>query len=215
MNKFQFKEVLKKEKLVVVIRGNSIMQALNTIKACYDGGVKIMEITFTVPDAEKLIYQISKEYKGTDMVIGAGTVMNIKTAKLAIENGADFIVSPNLNTEMQKYLESVNVAYTPGILTPTEAAIAMDGGANILKLFPGNIAKPDGLKALKGPYPNIEIMPTGGVSYNNLEEWFNAGAIAVGAGSNLTLKAKTNDFKGVTEDSISWVNKIKELKGSK
>lgn len=212
MNKEQFKEILKKESLVVVVRGNSIEQAFETVKACYKGGIKLMEITFTVPNAEKLIAKIAKEYKNTDMVIGAGSVMNVETAKLAIENGASFIVSPNVNLEIQKYLESINVAYTPGIFTPTEAAIAMDGGANVLKLFPGNIAKPSGLKALKGPYPNIEIMPTGGVSYDNLYDWFKAGAIAVGAGSNLTKKAKLNDFDGVCQDAKLWIERIKEIK---
>ncbi|MFA6867052.1 MAG: bifunctional 4-hydroxy-2-oxoglutarate aldolase/2-dehydro-3-deoxy-phosphogluconate aldolase [Clostridia bacterium] len=212
MNKQEFKKILEKESLVVVVRGNSLEQAFQTVEACYKGGIKLMEVTFTVPNAEKLLAKIADKYKGTDLVLGAGTVMNVQTAKLALANGASYIVSPNLNIKLQEYLESIDVAYTPGILTPTEAALAMEGGANVLKLFPGNIAQPSGLKALKGPYLNIEIMPTGGVSYENLSEWFSAGAIAVGAGSNLTAKAKTNDFDGVACDAKKWVARIKEIK---
>jgi 2-dehydro-3-deoxyphosphogluconate aldolase/(4S)-4-hydroxy-2-oxoglutarate aldolase len=214
MNNKEFLEKLKENGLVVVVRGNSREQAMETIRACYKGGIKLIEVTFTVPNADELIRQVSNEYKN-DLIVGAGTVLNVKTARLAIDAGAQFVVSPNLNLELIEFCKKENIAYSPGILTPTELSVALDNGSEVIKLFPGDIARPEGLKALKGPFPNANIMTTGGVSFDNMISWFKAGAIAVGAGSNLTMKAKTGDYIGVTEDAKMWVNRISEIKGDK
>jgi Entner-Doudoroff aldolase len=211
MNNAEFYEKLKEHGLVVVVRAPSVEEGLKIVRACKLGGIRLIEITFTVPRAEQLIVAAKEEF-GDELVIGAGTVLSVQTAKIALLSGADFIVSPNLNLKLLEFSKKNGIAYTPGVLTPTEVVTAIEGGAKVLKLFPGDIAKPAGLKALRGPFPDIKIMPTGGVSFDNLEDWFKAGAVAVGAGSNLTAKAKSGDFTGVAEDAARWVERIIQLR---
>ena len=215
MKKFEIYQAVKTEGVVVVIRGDSVEQAIKTVEACYAGGIKIMEVTFTVPNADQIIKTLVEKYKGTDMVVGAGTVLDPETARAAILAGAQFVVSPALNVETIKLCNRYGVAVMSGIFTPTEAITALEYGVDILKLFPGDVATPKGLKALKGPLPQANIMPTGGVSLENVEEWFKAGAYAVGAGSFITKGAKTGDYKAVEDISREFVNKVKLVKGNK
>ena len=215
MKKFEIYQAVKQEGVVVVIRGDSVDQAIKTVEACYAGGIKIMEVTFTVPNADQIIKTLVEKYKGTDMIVGAGTVLDPETARAAILAGAQFVVSPALNVETIKLCNRYGVAVMSGIFTPTEAITALEYGVDILKLFPGDVATPKGLKALKGPLPQANIMPTGGVSLENVEEWFKAGAYAVGAGSFITKGAKTGDYKAVEDISREFVNKVKLVKGNK
>ena len=215
MKKFEIYQAVKQEGVVVVIRGDSVDQAIKTVEACYAGGIKIMEITFTVPNADQIIKTLVEKYKGTDMIVGAGTVLDPETARAAILAGAQFVVSPALNVETIKLCNRYGVAVMSGIFTPTEAITALEYGVDILKLFPGDVATPKGLKALKGPLPQANIMPTGGVSLENVEEWFKAGAYAVGAGSFITKGAKSGDYKAVEDISREFVNKVKQVKGNK
>ncbi|MDE5617041.1 MAG: bifunctional 2-keto-4-hydroxyglutarate aldolase/2-keto-3-deoxy-6-phosphogluconate aldolase, partial [Clostridia bacterium] len=201
--------------VVVVIRGNSVEQAIKTVDACYKGGIKIIEVTFTVPGADKIISSLSEKYAGSDMVIGAGTVLDSATARIAMLAGAKFIVSPSLNVDTIKTCNRYGVPVMSGVMTPTEAQTAMEYGVDILKLFPGDIAKPAGLKALKGPFPNANIMPTGGVSTENVEEWFKAGAYAVGAGSFLTKDAASGDYAKVESVCRAFVEKVKGIIGGR
>ena len=215
MKKFEIYQAVKQEGVVVVIRGDSVEQAIKTVEACYAGGIKIMEVTFTVPNADQIIKTLVEKYKGTDMIVGAGTVLDPETARAAILAGAQFVVSPALNVETIKLCNRYGVAVMSGIFTPTEAITALEYGVDILKLFPGDVATPKGLKALKGPLPQANIMPTGGVSLENVEEWFKAGAYAVGAGSFITKGAKSGDYKAVEDISREFVNKVKQVKGNK
>ena len=215
MKKFEIYQAVKQEGVVVVIRGDSVDQAIKTVEACYAGGIKIMEVTFTVPNADQIIKTLVEKYKGTDMIVGAGTVLDPETARAAILAGAQFVVSPALNVETIKLCNRYGVAVMSGIFTPTEAITALEYGVDILKLFPGDVATPKGLKALKGPLPQANIMPTGGVSLENVEEWFKAGAYAVGAGSFITKGAKSGDYKAVEDISREFVNKVKFVKGNK
>ncbi len=212
MKKFEIYQAVKKEGVVVVIRGNSVDQAIKTVEACYAGGIKIMEVTFTVPRADEIIKTLVDKYKGTDMIVGAGTVLDPETARAAILAGAQFVVSPALNVETIKLCNRYGVAVMSGIFTPTEAITALEYGVDILKLFPGDVATPKGLKALKGPLPQANIMPTGGVSLENVEEWFKAGAYAVGAGSFITKGAATGDYKAVEDISREFVTKVQNCK---
>ncbi len=211
MNAKNFLTLIEREKLVVVVRGKSVDEAKKIVQACYEGGVKIIEITFTVPNADLLIAELKKQMKDTDAVIGAGTVLNKQTADKAISAGADFIVSPHLDLDLQTYVQQKGIAYTPGVLTPSEYVSAVSNNASLVKLFPGDVAKPEGLKALLGPFPNAKIMPTGGVSYENLDRWFSCGAVAVGAGGNLTKGAKEGNFKEIIAEAKRWLQKIKEI----
>jgi len=215
MKKFEIYQAVKDEGVVVVIRGDSVEQAIKTVEACYAGGIKIMEVTFTLPKADEIIKSLVEKYKGTDMIVGAGTVLDPETARAAILAGAQFVVSPALNVETIKLCNRYGVAVMSGIFTPTEAITALEYGVDILKLFPGDVATPKGLKALKGPLPQANIMPTGGVSLENVDEWFKAGAYAVGAGSFITKGAKAGDYKAVEETSREFVNKVRLAKGNK
>lgn len=213
MEKYRIYETIEKLGVVAVIRGDSLDTAVKTVDACYKGGIKIIEVTFTVPGADSLIKSLTEKYKGSDMVIGAGTVLDPETARIAILAGAKFVVSPSLNIETVKMCNRYGIPVMTGVMTPTEAQTAMEYGVDVLKLFPGDIAKPAGLKALKGPFPHANIMPTGGVSAENVEEWFKAGAFAVGAGSFLTKDAKTGDYDKVTAVCKAFVDKVQSVIG--
>ncbi|MDE6276140.1 MAG: bifunctional 2-keto-4-hydroxyglutarate aldolase/2-keto-3-deoxy-6-phosphogluconate aldolase [Clostridia bacterium] len=215
MQKFNVYNTIKEQGVVVVIRGNNLQEAIKTVEACYRGGIKVIEVTFTVPRADELIKTLVEKYAGTDMLVGAGTVLDPETARVAMLAGAKFIVSPSLNVETIKICNRYGVPVMSGVMTPTEAQTAMEYGVDILKLFPGDIAKPAGLKALKGPFPHANIMPTGGVSQDNVEEWFKAGAYAVGAGSFLTKDAKTGDFDKVEKTCKAFVEKVQSIIGGK
>ena len=213
MKKYEIYQAVKKEGVVVVIRGKSVEQAIKTVEACYAGGIKIIEVTFTVPRADEIIKQLVDKYKGTDMVVGAGSVLDPETARIAMLAGAQFIVSPALNVETIKMCNRYGVAVMSGVFTPTEAITALEYGVDIIKMFPGDVATPKGLKALKGPLPQANIMPTGGVSMENVGEWFKAGAYAVGAGSFITKGAQNDDYKEVERISREFVEKVHSIIG--
>ncbi|MCI7401760.1 MAG: bifunctional 2-keto-4-hydroxyglutarate aldolase/2-keto-3-deoxy-6-phosphogluconate aldolase [Christensenella sp.] len=213
MKKYEIYQAVKKEGVVVVIRGKSVEQAIKTVEACYAGGIKIIEVTFTVPRADEIIKQLVDKYKGTDMVVGAGSVLDPETARIAMLAGAQFIVSPALNVETIKMCNRYGVAVMSGVFTPTEAITALEYGVDIIKMFPGDVATPKGLKALKGPLPQANIMPTGGVSMENVGEWFKAGAYAVGAGSFITKGAQNDDYKEVERVSREFVEKVHSIIG--
>ena len=215
MQKYNVYKAIKEQGVVVVIRGNDLQEAIKTVEACYKGGIKIIEVTFTVPKADELIKTLVEKYAGSDMLVGAGTVLDPETARVAMLAGAKFIVSPSLNIDTIKICNRYGVPVMSGVMTPTEAQTAMEYGVDILKLFPGDIAKPNGLKALKGPFPHANIMPTGGVSQDNVEEWFKAGAYAVGAGSFLTKDAKTGDFGKVEKTCKAFVEKVQSIIGGR
>ncbi|MDE7208872.1 MAG: bifunctional 2-keto-4-hydroxyglutarate aldolase/2-keto-3-deoxy-6-phosphogluconate aldolase [Clostridia bacterium] len=215
MKKYNVYQTIKEQGVVVVIRGNDLQEAIKTVEACYKGGIKVIEVTFTVPRADELIKTLVEKYAGSDMLVGAGTVLDPETARIAMLAGAQFIVSPSLNVDTIKTCNRYGVPVMSGVMTPTEAQTAMEYGVDILKLFPGDIAKPAGLKALKGPFPNANIMPTGGVSQDNVKEWFKVGAYAVGAGSFLTKDAKTGDFDKVEKTCRAFVEKVQSIIGGK
>lgn len=212
MEKYEVYSAIKKEGIVVVIRGDGFDQAMKTVEACYKGGIKFIEVTFTVPGADKIISALCEKYKNTDMVVGAGTVLDPETARAAILAGANFVFSPSLNEETIKMCNRYDIAVVPGIFTPTEAVKALELGASFVKLFPGDVATPNGLKSIKGPLPQLKIMPTGGVSLSNVEDWFKAGAVAVGAGSFVTKGAKTGDYVAVENTARELVEKVRNIK---
>lgn len=212
MDKFEVFSGIKKEGVVVVIRGDGVEQALRTVDACYKGGIRYIEVTFTVPHADVIISTLCEKYKGTDMVVGAGTVLDPETARAAILAGAQFVFSPSLNEDTVKLCNRYSVAVVPGIFSPTEAVKALELGATFVKLFPGDIATPAGLKSIRGPLPQLQIMPTGGVSLSNVEDWFKAGAVAVGAGSFVTKGAKKGDYEEVEKTARELVEKVRNIK---
>lgn len=199
--------------VVAVVRANSATDAYKISTACIDGGIHAIEVTFTVDYAHDVIKDLKKQVKPGELLIGAGTVLDSETARIAILNGADFIVSPAFDLETAKLCNRYQVPYLPGCVTITEIVKAMESGVDIVKLFPGSLAGPSYVKAIKGPLPYANIMPTGGVSLNNVAEWIKAGCVAVGIGGELTAPAKTGDYAKVTENAKAFVKAVKEARG--
>jgi 2-dehydro-3-deoxyphosphogluconate aldolase/(4S)-4-hydroxy-2-oxoglutarate aldolase len=203
---------LKENYLFAVIRGKSAEEATEISKAVYAGGIKNIEVTFTTPQADESIKALAKEYQGTDMVVGAGTVMDAVTARLAIIAGAEFIVSPNFVPEISTICNTYAIPYLPGCGSVTEIAKAMETGVEVVKVFPGGILGPSFIKNVHGPIPHVEMMPSGGVSLENMHEWVSNGAWAVGIGSALTKDLEEKGYDSVTAISKQFVDKYQETK---
>jgi 2-dehydro-3-deoxyphosphogluconate aldolase/(4S)-4-hydroxy-2-oxoglutarate aldolase len=198
--------------LVAVIRAENPEQAASIAEACALGGVAALEITFTVPGASGVIEHLAKKISG-QILLGAGTVLDPETARIAILAGAQFVVSPALNPETARLCNRYQVPYMPGAGTIREVIEAMECGADIVKVFPGEILGPAFVKAVKGPLPQAQLMPTGGVSIENVADWITAGSVAVGVGGNLTAGARTGDYVSITQLARQFVENIKEARG--
>lgn len=197
--------------LVAVVRASSADEAIRISDACLEGGCPSIELTFTVPGADKVIEELAKRYDG-EMLLGAGTVLDSETARIAILSGANFVVSPAFNLEAAKLCNRYRVPYVPGCVTITEVLTAMEAGADIIKIFPADLFGPKIIKDIKGPLPQAKMMPTGGVDVSNVDQWIKAGAVAVGAGSSLTAGAKTGDYAKITATAKEFIAKIKEAR---
>ena len=199
--------------LVAVVRAENSDQAARIAEACARGGVAAIEITFTVPGAAVVIEDLAKKCKSDEILLGAGTVLDPETARAAILAGAQFVVSPSLNVETARLCNRYQVPYMPGAGTVREVVEAMEYGADIVKIFPGGTLGPAFVKAVKGPLPQACLMPTGGVSLENVAEWIKAGCVAVGVGGNLTRGAKKGDFQSITDLARQFIEKIKQARG--
>lgn len=196
---------LKASGIVAVVRGKSHEEARGYMEACLKGGIKSLELTYTIPDVCELI----KEYSShAEALIGVGSVLNGKMAYDAIEAGAKYVVSPGYSEEVNKVCKEMNVLYLPGCMTVSEIMKAMDAGNKMIKLFPGDVFGAKYVKAIKAPIPNIEIMPTGGVSVDNIEEWFVNGVSCVGVGSSL-IKGSLEDIENTAKAFMKKMEKIR------
>ena len=201
--------------VVAVVRAETCEQAERITDACIEGGVAAIELTFTVPHADKVIEGLAKKYTPDQIILGAGTVMDAATARIAMLAGAQYIVSPYFDLDTVKMCNRYRVAIMPGIMSVREAVIAMEAGADILKIFPGELFGPSIIRAIKGPIPYAKMMPTGGVDVNNVGEWIKAGAVAVGAGGSLTAGAKTGDYALITKTAKLYVENIQKAREQK
>ena len=170
-------------KIVAILRGANPNDVLKIAEALHKGGIKLLEITFNSPNALELLKKLSSQMKN-EMLMGMGTVLNAATAKQAIAAGAKFILSPALNPETIQATKEAGAVSIPGAFTATEILMAYENGADIVKVFPAS-AGADYIKDIRGPLPHIPLMPTGGVTINNVSSFFKAGAVAVGIGSDL------------------------------
>ena len=189
MKKEQVLARLKEDCLVAVVRAKNLEQGEKVIDAIIEGGINFIEICMTVDEGSPidLIANMVAKYKDNEkIVIGAGTVLDPETARMAIMAGANYVVSPGLNVETIKMCNRYRVPMLPGVMTPTEAITALEAGCDIIKVFPGNIVGPAAISSFKGPLPQGEFMPSGGVDVDNVDKWLKAGAYAVGTGSSLT-----------------------------
>jgi 2-dehydro-3-deoxyphosphogluconate aldolase / (4S)-4-hydroxy-2-oxoglutarate aldolase len=181
--------------IVPVVRAASPSVACLAAEAVYAGGIPIVEITMTVPDATEVIRQVVKEF-GNNVLVGAGTVTTADQASACLEAGAQFLVSPGFSPSVLGVAASRDVLAIPGVLTPTEAMMAQEAAASLLKVFPcANLGGPSYIKALKGPFPTARMIPTGGVTLANVNEYISAGAFAVGVGSELVNESALNQRK--------------------
>lgn len=204
---------LKNTGVVAVVRGTSKEEALKASHAIIKGGLTGIELTYTVPNACDIIQELTSTYQNQkEIVIGAGTVLDATTARLAIMAGAEYIVSPSFNQETAEICNLYQIPYLPGCMTITEMQRALTSGADIVKLFPGSVYGPTVISAFKAPMPQLNIMPTGGVSLENMKDWFKAGVVAVGVGGNLLAPASTGNFEQVTEIAQQYAAKLKEIR---
>jgi len=202
--------------IVAVIRATSKEEGIKIVDAVKKGGIKALEITMTVPGAVDIIKELSEIYKDDeDMLIGAGTVLDPETARACILAGAKYIVSPSLNVETVKLCNRYRIAVMPGVMTVKEAVEALELGVEIIKVFPGNVFGPSIISSFKGPLPQANFMPTGGVSLDNVKDWIKAGAVAVGTGGDLTKGAKTGDYELVTQTAAKFVAAVKSARQQK
>ncbi len=207
--------VIKKIKdvgVVAVVRATTADEAKKITEACMKGGVPAIELTFTVPGAHKVIEELASYYKNDDIILGAGTVLDPETARIAILSGAQYVVSPYFDEATIKLCNRYAVPCMPGCMTIHDVVKSLELGCDIIKLIPGDAFGPGMVKAIKGPIPQANIMPTGGVDVNNVADWIKAGVVAVGAGSSLTAGAKTGNFELITDTAKQFVENIKEAR---
>ena len=202
--------------LVPVLRADSEEQALALATAVAAGGVNVMEVTMTVPGAIRVMARLAKERP--DILIGAGTVLDPETARICILEGATFIVSPALNIKTIEMCHRYGVPVLPGALTPTEVVTAWQAGADVVKVFPASaMGGAKYLKALKAPMPQVELIPTGGVSQATAVEFLEAGAFALGVGADLVNPKLIADGhpETITENAAKYLNIVRGFRSSK
>jgi 2-dehydro-3-deoxyphosphogluconate aldolase / (4S)-4-hydroxy-2-oxoglutarate aldolase len=176
---------IKKVGIVPVVRASNVDEAKQAVEAVCAGGIPIVEITMTVPNATQVIRAVIEQH-GNKVLTGAGTVLTGEQAKACLDAGAEFLVSPGLSIAVLEVARSRGKLAIPGALSPTELMTALSAGAQIIKIFPcGNVGGPKYLKALRGPFPNAQLIPTGGVNATNAADYFAAGAFALGVGADL------------------------------
>lgn len=212
MRKEQVLSRMREECLIAVIRAKNLEQGEKIVEAVIAGGIHFIEITMTMDEGNpvEFISAMAAKYRKDDrIVIGAGTVLDPETARAVILAGANYVVSPGLNLDTIKLCNRYRVPMLPGVMTPTEAITALEAGCDVIKLFPGNILGPAAISSFKGPLPQGEFMPSGGVDVDNVDKWIKAGAYAVGTGSSLTKGAKTGDFAAVTAKAKEFAEAVK------
>jgi 2-dehydro-3-deoxyphosphogluconate aldolase/(4S)-4-hydroxy-2-oxoglutarate aldolase len=198
--------------LVVIVRANSADEAVRIVDACAEGGAQAIEVTFTVPGAAAVIEKLAQRSDARQIAIGAGTVLDPETARIALLAGAQFIVSPALNGETARLCNRYQLPYLPGAGTIGEIIEAMECGADIVKVFPGETLGPAFVRAALAPLPQASLMPTGGIAIDNASEWIAAGSVALGVGGSLTAGARKGDFKAVADLTRRFLSVIREAR---
>jgi 2-dehydro-3-deoxyphosphogluconate aldolase / (4S)-4-hydroxy-2-oxoglutarate aldolase len=217
MDKHAVLQRIKEVGVVPVVRASSAEEAMRVVEAIKAGGVPVLEITMTVPRALRLIEQLAERF-GEEVLVGAGTVLDPETARACILAGATFVVSPSLNVETIEMCRRYSVAAVPGALTPTEIVTAWQAGADVVKVFPcGALGGAKYLKSLKAPLPQIEMIPTGGVSLKTAAEFIEAGALALGVGADLVdLKSiREGRPENVTEAARAYVAAVRDARAAR
>lgn len=212
MKKFDVLQRLADCGVVAVVRAKSEEEAINIGTACTDGGVKGIEVTFTVPGAENVIKALKKAIPAEKLIVGAGSVLDSETARVAILAGAEFIVAPSFNEGVARLCNRYQVPYIPGTQTIKEIVTAMEAGCDVIKVFPGDMLGPNFIKDVKGPIPYANLMPSGGVNLENAGEWIKKGAICISSGTDLTGPAQKGDLKAGAERARLYVEAVQKAR---
>lgn len=201
--------------IIPVVRASSAHQALLAVEAIRAGGISIVEVTMTVPGAIEVIGQLAKT-AGSDVLVGAGTVLDAKTAQQCLDAGAEFLVSPGFDAQTVEFAREKGILVIPGALTPTEIIMAWNAGGDLIKIFPcGTVGGAKYIKALKGPLPQVPMIPTGGVNLDTAADFILAGAEALGVGGELisasALKSgKTNEITDAARRFVAIVREARQ-----
>jgi len=207
---------LKESGVVGIIRTERSDDLIEVARALVDGGVRFVEVTMTVPGALEIVKQARQELDSHGIFIGVGTVLDAATARLAILAGASYVISPVTNQEVIETCVRQGVAVMPGAMTPTEILTAWEMGATVVKVFPAGVGGAGFFKDMKGPLPQIDMMPTGGVNTETAGDFIRAGACAVGAGSSLVGPEliRSRDFATMTANARQFVEVVQQAKQS-
>ena len=197
--------------MVAIVRADSVDAALALAEACIAGGMTALEVAFTTPGTIDVIRTL-RERHGDAVLLGAGTVLDPETARIAISAGAQMIISPAVNVDTIALCQRYQVLSMPGAMTPTEIVTAMQAGADVVKVFPAEMFGPAYIKALRAPLPQAPLMPTGGVTVDNLADWFAHGAVAVGIGGSLTGPGAAGDYAAVTARAQEFCARMAEVR---
>lgn len=215
MNKSQVLERIKELGVLAVIRGPAADLTVKMVEALVAGGITGIEITYSTPGAEDVVRTLVKQF-GEQILVGMGTLTIPDQAQSATNAGANFLVSPVCEPDLVRSMLASGLLTMAGALTPTEVLQAHKLGADIVKVFPGSLGGPGYVKALKGPFPNIPMMPTGGVSSSNVAEWFATGVVAVGAGSELCPPqlAREGKFAEITKRASDFAQVVRTARST-
>lgn len=214
MEKREILDRMISEGFIPLIRAASASEAIELAEPIKEGGASFLEITMTVPSAIEVLRELSEKYKD-DLIMGAGTVLDPETARAAILAGAQFIVSPSLNFDLISLARRYSVIVIPGAMTPTEILAAWDAGADLVKVFPaGPLGGPEYIKAIRGPFPQILLMPSGGVNIDNVGDFIRAGSAVVAAGGDVVDKkaAQKKEFHVITSTIRAFARAIQEAR---
>ncbi|MDC3415150.1 bifunctional 2-keto-4-hydroxyglutarate aldolase/2-keto-3-deoxy-6-phosphogluconate aldolase [Terrihalobacillus insolitus] len=212
-NKYDVLNKIRNNRIIFIIRDGELENIQKIIDAGISAGLRTIELTMTSPGVLHIIDQLKNKYKGIDnLVIGIGTVMDDVTARMALTSGADFIVSPHFEEAIVRICNRYNVPVIPGAMTVTEINRAMESGAEVIKLFPARILGPTHITDIKGPIPNANFIPTGGINITNLLDWFEKGAFAVGVGGAIYKEAvATGDISLIEQKAKEYLNLVESI----
>lgn len=211
MNKTQKLNLIRETGVIAILRAQSSGQLIVAAEAIYQGGVRVIEVTMTTPNALGVIMEATTKF-GEKVLFGAGSVLDVETARAAILAGAGFIVTPSLKTSVIELCNRYSIPVMPGCYTPTEILTAWETGADMVKLFPASIGGPELVKALLAPLPQIEIVPVGGVELNNAAEFIRCGASALGVGSSLVNQKllDAGNMVELTRRAEAFISEVKK-----
>ena len=211
MRKSEVLSLIRTTGVIAIMRAKSSDQLINAAEAIRKGGICVIAVTMTTPDALDVIKK-AKTILSDSTLFGAGSVLDSETARLAISAGADFIVAPNLNRDVISLCNRYCVPIIPGCFTPTEIINAIEAGADMIKLFPANLGGPEFIKSLLAPFPQFEIIPVGGVNLDTASEFIRNGAVALGIGSSLINQKLLDlaDLEVITKNAVAFIHEVEK-----